>query len=533
MSHPLVWLWWSDSRNVARSLLARLRQPRGALALSGLALFCAAVGFTTQSSPGFARNVNTYGAPSVMGLVMLGAFSPLGLYFRPSDVDWLLTAPLSRTALVLYNVALRARTAFLSGLFLSLLPTWRGAGWWQAFTGYTLVFLLLQISGQWLAVVRAWLALHVAPARRRLIAVAFAVVPLSAVAYEFSARRDLSLPDFFRTSISLRVIGAPARPFLATAAAPTALDWMLTTGLSLGVLAVMIVHICRLEVPYREAAIQHSERRALRFQRMRGGGGAFGASESTARRVPMFPYLAGAGPVAWRQIQELVRNPRGVLLLLSIVGLVSAAAIFIPYLRGGDPLLIVRMGRTGIFLVTFLPLLMGDNLACDFRRDLDRMGQLKSWPISPLALATGQILPAALFATTVQVIGVLTLAVTTSAITPGITLLVLGLMPVVSWVALCIDNLLFLWMPYRTVPEDPGDVAFVGRTFATALFKFAVLTMILGATLAVGGAALEVTGSRVAAVGVPLFCLLSACAGGTFAVANAFRRYDVARHAPV
>jgi hypothetical protein len=176
---------------------------------------------------------------------------------------------------------------------------------------------------------------------------------------------------------------------------------------------------------------------------------------------------------------------------------------------------------------------MGDNLACDFRRALDRMGQLKSWPISPLALAAGQIAPAAAFATAVQVIGVLVLSVTTSAITPGVTLLVLALMPVVSWVALCIDNLLFLWLPYRTVPEDPGDVAFVGRTFATALFKFTVLTAILGLTLAIGTVALQATGSRVAAVGIPVLSLLSACAAGTLAVANAFRRYDVARHAPV
>jgi hypothetical protein len=200
---------------------------------------------------------------------------------------------------VLYNVALRARTAFLSGLFLSLLPTWRGAGWEQAFTGYTLVFLLLQISGQWLAVVRAWLAAHATALQRRLIAVAFAVVPLGAVACEMQARRDLSLPDFFGASISLRVIGAPARPFLATASAPTALDWLTTAGLSIAVLGVLVVHMCRLEVPYREAAIRHSERRQRRFARMRGGGGAFGASaRRRRRRVPMFPHLAGAGQ--WR-----------------------------------------------------------------------------------------------------------------------------------------------------------------------------------------------------------------------------------------
>jgi hypothetical protein len=520
--------------NAGRSLVERVSQPRGALAVAGLVLFCTAVGFVTHRSPGFAGSVGVYGAPSLMVLVALGAYSPLGLYFRPADVDWLLTAPLSRTALVVYNVMLRARTAVLSGFLLSLLPNWRGAGWWQAFTGYTLVFLLLQTSAQWLAVVRAWLALHLSPLARRVLGFGFIAIPLLAVLCELNVRTDLGLREFFVESISLAIIGAPARPFLLASAAPTALAWLANAGLAAAILAAAIAHMCVLDVPYREAAIRHSERRAQRFARMRTSGGAFSAvSAYPTRRVPMFPHLAGAGPVAWRQIQELVRNPRGILLLLSIIALVTAAAILVPLIRPDVPHLAVRMGRTGIFLVTFLPLLMGDNLACDFRRDLDRMGQLKSWPISPLALAAGQIAPAAAFATVVQVTGVLVLAVTTSAITPGITLLVLGLMPVVSWVALCIDNLLFLWLPYRTVPEDPGDVAFVGRTFATALFKLTVLTAILGLTLAIGNLALSATGSPVAAVAVPVLSLLSACAAGTFAVANAFRRYDVARHAAV
>jgi hypothetical protein len=467
-----------------------------------------------------------------MMLVMLGAFSPLGLYFRPADVDWLLTAPQTRTALVIYNVALRARTAFLSGLFLSLLPTWRVGGWAPAFTRYTLVFLLLQISGQWLAVVRAWLSQRVPTLLRRAIAAAFIALPVGAAALELYARRDLSFREFFRESISLAVIGAPAHPFLAAGASTTLLAWLFYTAASLAILAAMIAHICVLEVPYREAAIRHSERRTLRFARMRSGGGAFGAGASTARRIPMFPYLAGAGPVAWRQLQELVRNPRGILMLLAIEGLISAAAVLIPLLRGGDRLLIVQMGRTGMVLVIAVPLLMGDNLACDFRRDLDRMGQLKSWPIASLALAAGQIAPAAMFATAVQLIGVITLELATWAIQP-IFLVLLFLLPVVSWVALCIDNLLFLWMPYRTVPDDPGDAAFVGRTFATALFKFIVLTVIVLGTLALAGAGLTATGSRVGAIGVPLLCLIGACVYGTAAVASAFRRYDVARHAPV
>src|SRR5262249_55122954 len=304
-------------------------------------------------------------------------------------------------------------------------------------------------------------------------------------------------------------------------------------GTSLVILSALVAHICRLDVPYLEAAIRHSERRTQRFARMRGGGGTFGASTSTVRRVPMFPHLAGAGPVAWRQIQELVRNPRGVLMLLAIVGLVSAAAIRVPFLGGRDPLLGVALGRTRRFLVPFLPLLMGENLACDFRRDLDRMGQLKSWPITPLAIAAGQIAPAAAFATAVQVAGVVLLVLATSALSTRLTLLLLGLMPVVSWVALCVDNLLFLWMPYRTVPHDPLDVPLVASASAAALCNVGVLAAILGGTRARGTVAQGSAASRVMAVAAPLFCLLSGCAGGTLAVANAFRRYDVARHAPV
>jgi hypothetical protein len=533
--HPLVWLLWRDTRNATWRLLERTAHPRGALAVAGLVLFAAAVGFTTRSTENFGGNVRLFGGPGLTLLVMMGAFSPLGLYFRPADAHWLLTAPLSRTALVLYNVAIRARPALLSGLLLSLLPNWRGAGWWQAFTGYSLIFLLLQTSAQWMAVVRAWLALRARPFWRRTLGVGLFGLPLAAAALELRVRPDIGIREFFGESRVLALVGAPTQSFMNTVAAPDLFSWLLWAGVSVAILGLLIAHICVLPVPYREAAVQQSERRASRFARMRSGGGAFGASRSAshARRVPMFPMFGGAGPVAWRQLQELARNPRGVALILSTVGLVVLAVIGLPLLRGGDPDLIQQLGRTGIFLVTILPLLMGDNLACDFRRDLDRMGLLKSWPISPLALAAGQIAPAALFATSVQAIGVIAVFVATGAVSGATLSLVLLLLPVVSWVALCLDNLLFLWLPYRTVPEDPGDVGFVGRTFATALFKFMSLAMILGGSLGIGLGVLQWTASPVASLLAPISVLLAACVGGTLAVAIAFRRYDVARHAPV
>ena len=534
MIHPLLWLYWCDTRNAALAMLRRSFRLRGALAVAGLAVFAVAVGFATRGNADFGGNVRLFGAPGLMLLVMLGAFSPLGLYFRPADVQWLITAPVSRTALILFNIAIRARPALFSGLLLSLLPNWRSAGWWQAFTGYTLIFLLLQISAQCMAMVRAWLSMHARPPWRRLLGLALFGLPIAAVALELRLRPEIGLGVFFAESRALRAISAPTRPFLGVVTAPDLGDWALHGAVSLAILAALVVITCIVPVPFRQAAVQQSERRSARFERMRRGGGAFGAaSAGSSRRIPMFPQVGGAGPVAWRQLQELVRNPRGIALILSTIGLVVGAVVGIPWLREGDPELSIRLGRSGIFLVAFLPLLMGENLACDFRRDLDRMGQLKSWPIPSLALAAGQIAPAVAFVTALQALGVTVVFLATGAVTTGIALLVLAILPVVSWVAVCLDNLLFLWLPYRTVPEDPGDVGFVGRTLATALFKFASLTVVLGASLVVGVVALERTGSPVAAVGIPVAALLLACVGATFGVARAFERYDVARHAPV
>jgi len=327
---------------------------------------------------------------------------------------------------VIYNVALRGRTAFLSGLFLSLLRTWRGTGWWEAFTGYTLVFLLLQISASGSRWCGRGSALRVSPLGRRLVGLAFVGLPIAEWRASCAAARAHG-SRFFGASLSLSVIGAPARPFLATTAARPhsrgsslrPLPWRSSPRWSRTSAGSRCL---------REAAIRHSERRALPS---RACAAAAARSGRVRRRcaacrcsVPRGRRSGGVAPDPGAGAQ-----PARVLMLLSIIGLVSAAAILIPYLRGGDPDLTVRMGRTGSSWSPSCPLLMGDNLACDFRRDLDRMGQLKSWPISSLALAAGQIAPAAAFATTVQVMGVVALVITTSAITPGIALLVLGLMP--------------------------------------------------------------------------------------------------------
>ena len=106
------------------------------------------------------------------------------------------------------------------------------------------------------------------------------------------------------------------------------------------------------------------------------------------------------------------------------------------------------------------------------------------------------------------------------------------LLPAISWIAISLDNLLFLLMPYRNVPEDPGDVGFVGRTFALTGLKFLTVTLMLTGTHTVGYLAQVATESRTVAVAVLVALLTIACFIATWAVAWAYRRFDVSRDVP-
>ena len=100
-----------------------------------------------------------------------------------------------------------------------------------------------------------------------------------------------------------------------------------------------------------------------------------------------------------------------------MVAVTTGGSLAGPLLRGaeGDPFPL-GFALVGVFLATWVPLLMGENIACDFRRDFDRMPVLKSWPVSPLAVATGQIAAAVGFASCIQLAALAIIAVVSRAL---------------------------------------------------------------------------------------------------------------------
>jgi hypothetical protein len=535
VNRALWWLLRADTRGAARAIGRRARDPLTVVLVLGFLALAVFFAFATRGTSGISpAGARQIGAPILMLVVLRGVFSPHGLFFRPAEIDWLFPAPVSRRSLTLFNIAVRARTAVLSGLILPMFVSWRGTSVVFTFLGYTFVFLLLQISAQWFAVVRAWLVLRVGVGVRASLGIALFAVPLGAVALELRQYPG-GFETFFIDSVALSMLGTLTGPFLSIITADSAVVAARYAAVSLAILAAIVGHIVWLDVPYRETAVVGTERFARRLARMRGGGGSFAVSTARARlRLPMFPRLRGVGPICWRQTLELLRNPHGIALVVVVVAVTTGGSLAGPLLRGaeGDPFPL-GFALVGVFLATWVPLLMGENIACDFRRDFDRMPVLKSWPVSPLAVATGQIAAAVGFASCIQLAALAIIAVVSRALPSWLLIAAPLLLPAISWIAISLDNLLFLWIPYRNVPEDPGDVGFVGRTFALTGLKFLTITLLLTGALFVGYLAQVATQSRVVSVGVLVMLLSLACIVATHLVARAYRRFDVSRDAPV
>jgi hypothetical protein len=230
----------------------------------------------------------------------------------------------------------------------------------------------------------------------------------------------------------------------------------------------------------------------------------------------------------------LVRNPRGAALYLGILALpLVVIGVMQPGLGLTEKPEVSRQLFSTTLLMTFLLLsiVMSGNLNFDFRIDLDRMPQLKALPISSMSLAAGQTLPVAVFTTVMQWVGMLLLFAVLDIPTRTLGEL-LVVLPAANWAAICVENAMFLLFPYRTVPEDPGDVGFAGRVMAVMLAKMCILGALAALAGAGGFGAYYVSGSRVAALVVVALVLVGSCALLLRMVAWAFRRFDVAADLP-
>jgi hypothetical protein len=285
------------------------------------------------------------------------------------------------------------------------------------------------------------------------------------------------------------------------------------------------------DVAYTERSLAVSARMHARLARMRSGGGIHASAAPSRLRVrmPGLRAFGGAGALAWRQLTELARTPRA--LLVPLLGAtVWVGTILFAIRESGDPDPAVSAAMV-IGVCLMLPVLFSGHVAFDFRRDLDRMDVLRSLPLSPVQVAAGQALPVALVFMALQYLVVIA-AVSVGAL-QGVWLLGLALViPPYAWATLAVENGLFLLMPYRVTPGDDQRMQFMGKVMLSMFLKAIVTGILAVAAGAAGWGVLLLTDSHSAAIAVGSLVLGLGCIPLTFLVGLAFIGFDIGRDTP-
>ena len=502
--HPALWrllrLQWGARW---RSMRRQMRTVRGAvysllmLLVFGLMLIPSVISAwqSPPVDPGVPRALLPPAMLALFLMTLLTGGIDAGVHFQPAEVDLLFPGPFSRRQLLLYRIVNMTVGLVLGSVFFSFMALRWSSHWVAGYLGVCLSLWLLSLLQMLLGVLVSVLA-EATFARLRwglVLAVGLILAAVAALAWPVGEEFDLlsGLQQLGETSWSGVLFG----PFTVLARLFTAqstgelLFWLAASlGINLAVLGLILV--C--DAHYLEHSIAASQRMQARLQSARKGQALTAGVKPRGRlRAPRFPRLAGAGPIAWRQLTMALRNAHFALLL---VGLIAAVMTL--------PLLLSRKNPGGIALlapsISMLVFLLPQLLQYDFRSDLERMDVLKSHPFAPWGVVLGQLTTPVLLATFLA--WLLLVGLWLSGLLSAPYLAVgLVLAPAANLFLYCSENLMFLLFPYTPANGGVGDIHMVGRNMLLALSKLAALVAGLGIASGIGWLTWMLTGEELIA----------------------------------
>ena len=337
-----------------------------------------------------------------MGIWLLFVFtgrSSATLAFSLPEVEFLFPGPFSRRELLAYRLLILSLGPLGTALFTLIFLRQFGLWWPAILLGVWLTFVFVQTSALAVRLALDWLAARVD--RSRILLLVIGVLLLASCLWQARAAFQERMPGSERLAIveSTWVAQGLLAPFMVCSRllqAQTAHELELYGGLSLAANALAIVLVMWMDANFLEASVAASQKRYEMIERMRRGGGGFGLFGVLAKprlRLPQFPRLAGAGPVAWRQAMELLRTSARLIIVLP--ALIATGA---PALLGG------QQGFTAsiVMVTVLLSFLISGFMPMGLRTDLEHIDALKSLPVSAGAIVSGSIASAVLYPTLIQ-----------------------------------------------------------------------------------------------------------------------------------
>ncbi len=472
---------------------------------------------------------------------VIGSPNQSPVQFTLPEVQFLFAGPFLRRQILIYKMLSHSLLTIPLAFFISLaarsvMGTWLG-GW----LGTVLILNFVQLFSAALSLLAHSLEQQAYSKFRQVVLWSILLGLVGSAAYGWWAGSGLQQPhvvlERWENSPVLQYGLLPLRSFFRVIASrefDAAFFGHLL--LALGVEAVLVIVVVRLDTHYFETAAQAAERRAAMLERLRSGGlanaggGTLLKQPTRRRRLPNPLWLVGVGPLVWRQILGAIRSHR-VFFVFVVATLMSVAGPLLVLLNSGKadtPSTPWSLAGIGLMM----SMMLSQTVAFDFRADLDRLEFLKTLPLSAWQIAVAQLL-----------VPTLILSVYQTTIT-GIIYVIFGqirflliAVAVFSWPLnfslVAVENGFFLLYPTRMVPATPGDFSHAFRQMLLMIGKMLILSAIVLLASITGTIAFALSGGSWVVSGVSAYLPTAMVAAFTVPfITWAFERFDVARDTP-
>ncbi|CAN5663314.1 putative ABC exporter domain-containing protein [soil metagenome] len=452
---------------------------------------------------------------------LIGAAGERAIAFTPAETDFLFPGPFTRRELLIYKILKGIGAAAISAAVFGTFFWNYAPGWIAAYMACFLSLVFLQLLSIAIMLIALNISERVLNRVRRfilagiLVVLAFAAEPIIAAA---RTHDPILIAHGLKQSAALRVLLAPFEVFGRIIAAgsvwPGAGMWM---GVAIAMIAALLVAVLLLDAQYMEAAATASRRRYEMVRQARSRGISMRATSARVR-APMLPRLGGIGPIAWRQMTSALRQSRGLLTLLAMIGI--GAGIFVFSQREAGNTIRPTAG-----VIMWASVMLANSLRFDFRGDIDLIDALKALPLPPMTICAGEIVAPALVMSVFHfsIIGMALIAA------PQHTMYLLAAATLIlpaNFVMFAVENLMFLLFPSRFATAAPGDLQGSGRMIFVMFLKTFAVAIVVVAAVGIGAIVQAFSGSWIAGVASAGVILIIEVIALLTAMSSAFVRFD-------
>jgi hypothetical protein len=540
MIHPALFtLARLQTRSTLRRMVRGIKSPGGAIFSALGLLMCfmwlgpgvVAGILTNRADPAAVRRTAPIAILTFCLLSLRGSSSGAGIYFTPSEVDFLFSGPFQRRELLLYKLMKATMSLAFVALFLSV-GLLKFVTWWIAsYVGCFLSLLFITLFGMAIALLAQTVSERAYTRFRQTLLFLLLFLLALSVGRSLGAGLPGGLPNLlqgFQDSWVGRVLMAPFAAFACTLAAETLVpDLVQWAAIALAINVVLAIGVLRLDADYMEASVATSQKLYERIQRVRRGQRMSSWSgRSTAHwRLPQIPRWGGAGAIAWRHMTTALRQSPGFLLVLLFIAIGIAVAIRI----GGLPDDLVGIVPGFVVWLTFF---FSNMLRYDFRGDLEHMDDLKTLPLRPMAVAIGELVTPVLVISAIQlaILGALGALSRTAWPQVGVALV---FAPLLNFFLFGVENLFFLLLPTRTMAVTPADFQSFGRQVVLMIGKMFLFGVCVASAAIPGAIAYWLSGWSWSAFFITSWLVMLVESAAIIPlIAWAFERFDVSADMP-